>query len=136
MSPEEEMQRLLYSLLTGFAPLMTLISGVYDRVPKEPFGAKEAYISFGPSDASDESSDCILSGEYNFQLDCWSRKADLDVSCRRIVGASRKALRGTHSLAQNALVSLSVPFTQVFRDPDGLTSHGVVRVRAIIEETE
>lgn len=134
-SPSTELQTLLYATLKADIGVMALVDGVYDSVPTSAFGAKSAYISFGPHDVIDDGSDCIESGEHTFQLDCWSRAVG-QTACKNIVDAVKVALHERDLvLTNNALVEIRVTMRRVFKDPDGLTSHGVVMVSAIVEES-
>jgi len=137
MTSGEELQRLYYTTLTGTAAIMALASGVYDNVPASPFGAKTAYISFGPSDSTEDDPECgdVASGvEITTQIDIWSRAVGA-IEAKTLTDLVRKALHEKSlSLSENALVDTYVALTRVFRDPDGLTTHGVVQVTAMIEE--
>ncbi|MDE3796985.1 DUF3168 domain-containing protein [Sinorhizobium meliloti] len=134
MSASAELQKLLFTTLTGTTGIMALAGGVYDRVPADPYKAKTAYVSFGPSDVVDDSADCIISGEHTFQLDVWS-KAVGQVEAKRLVDLIYRTLHEQSlELTENALAEIRVDFRRVFVDPDGLTTHGVVTVTASIEE--
>lgn len=134
MSASAELQKLIYDTLRANTPVMALAGGVYDRVPTDAYKGKTAFISFGPSDVVDDGADCIASGEHTFQLDVWS-KAVGQVEAKRLVDLIHKALHEQElSLADNALVEIRVDFRRVFLDPDGLTTHGVASVTALIEE--
>lgn len=134
MSVSDELQQLLYATLTNDPVVAALVDGFYDHVPAEPFGVRNAYISFGASDGADDGADCIYGSRHTFQIDVWSRTVGA-TGCRRIVDAVRRALHERSlSLAENALVDLRVELWRVLPDPDGLTSHGVVQVTARVEE--
>ena len=134
-SPQVELQDLIHDALESDAAVMALVDGVWDKVPANQWGGpRNAYISFGPSDVIADDAECIVGGTHTFQVDCWSRAVG-SVACKRIVDAVKNALHEKDlELADNALVEISVGFRQVFRDPDGLTTHGVVAVTAMIEE--
>jgi len=135
MSSAADFQRLIYETLKGNAAISAISNNVYDEVPKNPFGTKTAYISFGPVDTNEDDADCIMSVETTLQIDVWSRAPGF-VECKRIADLVKKALhRKPLALTENALVDVWVPLVRVFRDPDGVTSHGVVQVTALIEET-
>ncbi|WP_028003178.1 DUF3168 domain-containing protein [Sinorhizobium meliloti] len=134
MSASAELQKLLFTTLTGTAGIMALAGGVYDRVPADPYKAKTAYVSFGHSDVVDDSADCIISGEHTFQLDVWS-KAVGQVEAKRLVDLIYNALHEQAlELTENALAEIRVDFRRVFPDQDPLITHGVVTVTASIEE--
>lgn len=133
-SPSRELQELLFNTLKNDLAVKALVDGVYDKVPANAFGAKQAYISFGQHDVTDDGSECIESGVHTFQLDCWSRAVGR-AACKDIVDVVKDALHEKAlTLSANALVELRVFMRRVFGDPDGLTSHGVVMVEATIEE--
>lgn len=134
MNSGEELQRLLFATLTGDAAIMAIANGVYDKIPTSPFGTKTAYISFGPMDATEDDAECITGLSVTVQLDIWSRAVGF-LECRNLTDLVRKKLhRASLVLADNALVDINVTLTRVFRDPDGLTSHGVVSVECLVEE--
>lgn len=134
-SAETELQKLLFTTLTGNASIMALAGGVYDRVPTDPYKGKTAYVSFGPSDVVEDGADCIFSGEHTIQLDVWS-KAVGQVEAKRLVFLIYKALHEQSlALTENALAEIRVDFRRVFADPDGVTSHGIATVTALIEES-
>jgi hypothetical protein len=144
-SPGGDLQRAIYQALTGDPYLMTLINGVYDFVPEarpdiagrelDPWGTVEAYVSFGPMDALNDGAECITSGAYTLQLDAWSRQKT-SVHCRRIVDQIRRLLDGTtfETTTGNAIVGLTIEAWREMRDPDGLTTHGIVSVQGSIED--
>lgn len=134
-----ELQKLLFDTLTGDSYVMDLADGVYDAVPPDPFnpwGPKKGYISFGPSDVTNEDAECLVETIHTVQIDCWSRQVG-SVHCKRMVDAVYAVLHENSSieLSANALVEIQIILRQVFRDPDGLTTHGVLQVQAMIEES-
>lgn len=134
MSASAELQGLFYSTLSGDAAIMAISNGVYDRVPASPFGTKTAYITLGATDSVDDTAECIDGQEINTTIHIWSRSVG-KVECKRLTDLVRRKLhRASLSLTENALVFLEVESTRVFDDPDGLTTHGVVQVRAAVEE--
>lgn len=113
---------------------MAIAAGVYDDVPEDPFGSKTAYVSFGASDSVENDADGINGVEVTAQIDCWSRDVG-QVECKRLTDLVRRALhRQSLALSENALVDTWVTLTRVIKDPDGLTTHGVVQVTAQIQE--
>ena len=129
-----EIQKLVFETLTGNASIMATANGVYDRVPADPFGTKTSYVSFGPEDSHEDDSECITGVSTTIQIDVWSRKPG-SVECKMLTNLVRKALhRKPLSLSENALVDVWVKMVRIMRDPDGVTSHGVVQVTFTVEE--
>ena len=139
MSPSFELQQLVYNTLLTDAGLLAEIAGrVYDRVPRAtPLGAVTAefpFVSFGPHSYIPDDYDCVVAGEHTLQIDVWSRKPGFP-ECKRIADLVKKALHDVDlMMAENALASILVESVGFVRDADGLTSHGVVLVRASVEE--
>lgn len=136
MTSGEDLQRLYYTTLTGTPAIMALANGVYDKITTTPFGAKTAYISFGPTDSSEDDADCIYGQTVTMQIDVWSRAVG-SLEAKTLTDLVRRALhRKSLELSDNALADTNVEATRVFRDPDGITTHGIVTVTALIEEPE
>lgn len=134
--PQAELQKLIYETLRGTSAIMNMVGDVYDRVPADPFGSKDQYISFGSSDVLNDGADCIASGAHSFQIDIWSRSVG-QVNAKRLVDLVSKALdQQDLQLTENALVEINIDFRRVFPDSDPLITHGVVMVSARIDEVE
>lgn len=133
MSTSAALQKAIHDVLKASSAIPAVEGRIFDDVPKD---AAFPYVSFGPSDVVEDGSDCIASGEHTLQIDVWSRTVG-KVEARRIVDGIKTALHERElTLEDGALVDIRVGFRQVVEDPDGLTSHGIVRVTAIIEEGE
>lgn len=131
-SPTYEFQGQIVALLKASSDLSALIGGrVYDRVPE---GVQFPYVSFGPSDEVSDDAECIDGFAVSMQLDVWSRAVGFP-ECRRITDAVRKALSvESIELTDNALVTFNHVTTRIFRDTDGLTSHGAITFEAFVEQ--
>lgn len=132
-----ELQGLIVSTLKADANVMALVDGIYDQPPANPWnGARQAYISFGPSDMTTDDADCADGETHTVQLDVWSRTVGA-VACKRICGAVKAALHDADlQLSENALVQMLLEFQQIARDPDGLTTHGAMQFTAMVELPE
>lgn len=137
-SPTTDLWAGIRNLLLADAPLMALVNGVYDKRAKDEvaFAApKFACVSRGPVNAVDDSADCIPGAEITFQLDVWSRLPNR-WKCDDMVFRVRQALHEkTFSIATGVLVDMRVDLWRVMDDPDGLTTHGVVQVTAMVEDS-
>ncbi|ASY56489.1 DUF3168 domain-containing protein [Sinorhizobium sp. CCBAU 05631] len=134
MSSSVELQDLYLNTLRENSSITALVAGIYDRVPKSPYGNKTAYISFGSDDSTEDDAECITGREVTTQIDVWST-APGKTECKTIVDLVRRALhRQPLTLTENALVDIWVTLVRVLPDPDGLTTHGVVQVTAMVEE--
>lgn len=133
MSASSALQAGIYAALQGDAALTSLVSGrVYD-VPMD--GVSYPHISFGPSSFTPERRDCITSRTEVFQIDVWARDGLRQQPCKAIVDTvvdlldqPQIALADPYSLARMELV-----LSRVVRDPDGITTHGVVQFECEVE---
>lgn len=107
---------------------------VYDKPPTSPYGSGSTYISFGPSDENEEDAECIEGSIVTQQLDIWSKYTAGFRDSKRLAGEIKKLIHRKELPMTGATLSeIFVRSIRHFRDPDGLTSHGVVEVRALIE---
>jgi len=140
MSASAALQKLFYEALRANAGVSAMVGDrVYDHVPADGAGkvtAEFPYISFGAYDFVPDDSDCIYAGEHTVQIDIWSRAVG-KVEAKTITDAVRRLLRDYEAdMGDYGLVEMRVDLAEVIGDPDGLTSHGIVQVTALIEEPE
>lgn len=129
--PDLELQGEIIKVLKADPAVAALVgTRIYDSVPAS---AVFPYISYGPSDLLQDDSGCINGVDIAVQIDTWSRGVGFP-EAKKINGAVRKALHNIDiPLPTNALVMLEHRQTSTRRDPDGLTSHGIVQLNAFIE---
>lgn len=137
VSVGKELWDLIRDALKASAPVMALVTDVFDKVPSDPWKAKKAYISRGPVTGLPDDAECIDGEEITIQIDIWSRTPDR-WSMDEMVSAVRKVLHENEDLqlSQNALVDMRVTLTRIIDDPDPNTVHGLVQVTALVEEPE
>jgi Protein of unknown function (DUF3168) len=130
-NPELELQGEILKRLKADAAVTALVNGrIYDAVPQ---GAAFPYVSFGPCDATADDAECIDGLDIFQQIDCWSRGVGYP-EVKKIADAVRSCLDDAPlPLPTNGLVFLEHRQTQTRRDPDGLTSHGILSFEASIE---
>lgn len=128
---EYELQSAVITRLKADATVTALISGrIYDTVPQ---GVVFPYVTIGPVDSVTDDADCITGFEVAQQIDCWSRAVGFP-EVKKIVDAVRAALHDYNlPLATHALAFFEHRNTRIVRDPDGLTSHGILGFEAAIE---
>lgn len=102
---------------------------VHDRVPKN---AVTPYISLGPSQVTSDDSSCIDGFEVFAQVDIWSDKPGYEES-KELGELVRAALHRHEFLIDDQFFELEHQFTNYLRDSDGLTSHGVLSFRVLID---
>lgn len=119
-----EVQTAIYAALTA-APA---IAAVHDSVPK---GASFPYITIGDEQVIDDGNACDDGWEVFADIHVWSRVPGYR-EAKTLMAAAVPRLTAINAISGKTLISVSLDGTRVFRDPDGLTSHGVITVRFVI----
>lgn len=137
-SPSWELQVAIVTRLKADATLTALIGvRVYDHVPRGADGAVTAdfpFVGIAGSDELQDDATCQTGYEITMNLDVWSRKPGF-VEAKQIAHAVVKSLHNWDApLPTNRVITLQHRQTRMFRDPDGLTSHGVVELVAVVTE--
>jgi len=133
MSTDAALQKLIVDRLMAFAPLVALVGErVYDRPPST---RSFPYLSIGPHDVAEDDADCIEGDSHAVQIDVWSRSPAGFAECKKVTEAARDALHKYAGTPETgALVEMRVTGRRYLGDPDGLTSHGVLTVAALMEK--
>lgn len=129
-----ELQKAIYAALAADAAVTTLLGGarIYDDVPR---GIEPPYVTFGQSTVRDWSTGTDPGHEHLFTLHVWTR-VNGERLAHQVMSALRDRLHdAVLSLTGFKLVNLRHEFSDVIREPDGETIHGVVRYRAVTEPT-
>ena len=128
------MQGAIVALLKASGPLQILLgpgSRIHDKVP---LSAPLPYISIGPAQVTQDDAACIDGAEVFQQIDVWSTEPGF-LQCKTIVGQVRDILHRAQADGDGLAFEIEHRFTTYLRDGDGLTSHGVLSFRALIDIT-
>lgn len=129
--PSLDLQGAIIQRLRNTAAVTALVGQrTFDKVPPEtPF----PYVSYGSDEVLEDDVSCITAYEVSIQIDVWSRAVG-QPEMKRISGAIRATLHGADLiLAEHALVLIEHEVTRYLDDPDGLTSHGALTFRALVD---
>lgn len=133
MSAAAELQKAVFSALTGDAALVALLDGpkVYDHTPAR---VAFPYITFGRTTGYDWDTATERGNEHLFTLHLWSNakgkaeSLDLIEAARQRLHDAPLALDGGY-----ALVNLREEFSEARFDEDLAVYHGLLRFRAVTE---
>lgn len=135
MSAGAALQTALIAALKANAGVLSYLDQrIYDNAPdRAPF----PHLTLGPAQEIDDGADCIDGVECFQQIDIWTEEAGSQLTAKKICGAVRKALHGADLTLTDpyALVLIEVESTRVVGDPDDKIAHGIVNVRALVEQT-
>lgn len=118
--------------LAADAPLVSLLGGakIYDEPPRD---AALPYVTLGEDVISDGSTATEAGDEHALMLHVWSRQGG-HREAHVLAGAVLEALIDAPlTLAGHRLANLRFIVTDVRRESDGRTYHGLVRLRALTE---
>ncbi|MCB1522111.1 MAG: DUF3168 domain-containing protein [Hyphomicrobiaceae bacterium] len=127
-----DLQKSLYLAVKSDAAITSLLGGpkIFDDVPQR---TDYPYITFGQSLVRDWSTGGEDGHEHLVTLHVWSRAAGRK-EASEILAAIESALHDQAlTLADHHLVNLRHEYSDVRRDPDGETFHGLARFRAVTE---
>lgn len=132
MSPSFELQKAIFARLVSDPAVTTLIGNrVYDRVPEN---AVFPYVTFGNFDIIRDDAQCVTGYEIHVDIDVWSRSVGKP-EAHEVTYAVTKALHNwPGAIPPFEMVGFQHLDTPTFLDPDGLTTHSVVRFVAFINE--
>ena len=124
------LQTTIYSTLNGDNTLTnTLGAGVFDEVVEN---ATYPFVSLGEETAVDYSTKDLDGGEFTINIHVWSQYKG-SKQTKEIMDRVHDLLHDSSlSVSGFNLANLRFEFSDILRDPDGITRHGVMRFRAII----
>lgn len=126
------LQQAIYAALTTNAALLSQLGGphIYDDVPQRtPF----PYLTLGQSSVLDWSTGTDDGHEHLLTLHVWSR-AGGRAQVQDIMASIEVALDDQPlTLVGHRLINLRHVLSEARREADGVTYHGIVRLRAVTE---
>lgn len=126
------LQQAIYSELSGDSELTsTLGASVYDDVPDHQ-AVTFPYVNIGEDTTLDYSTKDLVGSETTLNMHVWSRyRGSKEV--KQIMDRVHSLLHDSNlTVTGRNLINLRVEFSDVLRDPDGITRHGVMRFRAVM----
>jgi len=124
------LQSTIYSTLSADNTLTsTLGAGVYDEVLE---GASYPFVSLGEETAIDYGTKDLVGGETTINIHIWSQYKG-SKETKQIMDKVHDLLHDIDlTVTGFNLINLRFEYSDIMRDPDGVTRHGVMRFRAII----
>jgi hypothetical protein len=130
--PAWSLQQSIFAALTADAALTALLGAgrIYDDVPQ---GSALPYVTLGHATLRDASTATEDGAEHSLTVHVWSG-ARGKKETHAILAAIRAALHDQPlALTGHRLVNLRHELSEVRRDADGATIHGLARFRAVTE---
>jgi len=124
------LQTAIYSTLNSDSNLTsTLGAGVYDEVVET---ASYPFVEIADDTAIEYDTKDLDGGEFTMTIHVWSQYAGAKET-KNIMDRIHTLLHDSSlSVTGFNLVNLRFEFSDILKDPDGITRHGVMRFRAII----
>lgn len=101
---------------------------IHDHVPENP---EFPYVSIGSEQVLDDGNSCDEGWEVFSDIHVWSRAVGY-VEAKQIMAEVVGRINSISSIADRTLIAVEVEDARMLRDPDGLTSHGVISAKFII----
>lgn len=122
------LQESIYTALNVSAITSTLACGVYDEVVE---GNSYPFITLGEETALDYSTNNLVGAETTINIHIWSQYKG-SKETKNIMDKIHDLLHDVSlSVSGVNLINLRFEYSDIMRDPDGITRHGVMRFRAI-----
>jgi hypothetical protein len=134
LGPSLELQVAYVTAIKSSADVKALIG---DPPRINPERSKEwpgSYIELGDGQDVPDLAECIDGSELFHDIHIWSRIGTNFADVNKIAANLWAAISGaTISLTENKLLEIERGNLQRFRDPDGISLHGVLTIRALTE---
>jgi len=124
---QEEIQAAIY------AQLAPLGYQVFDNVPQD---SAFPYLVIGDDTSVEWDADDFIGSDSTVTIHAWSQyrgRKEVKEMLRVVYNALHRA---EFAIEGGALIECSAEFQQTFVESDGLTRHGVIRFRVLVEDTE
>jgi hypothetical protein len=124
------LQSAIYSSLSNDNTLTQVLgAGVFDEVTE---GATYPFVALGEETAVDYSTKNLVGGETTINIHIWSQYKG-SKETKNIMDKIHDLLHDSNlTVSGFNLINLRFEYSDIMRDPDGVTRHGVMRFRAII----
>jgi hypothetical protein len=134
-APAAELQRAIFEALGSDAALLAALGGarIYDHAPAT---VAFPYITFGRTSIYDWSTGTESGTEQLFTLHVWSKAKGKKEALDIMELASARLRDASLDLGDHRLVNLRQEFSEARYDEDQTVHHGLLRFRAVIEESE
>jgi len=124
------LQTAIYSKLSNDSNLTSVLgASVFDDIPENtPY----PYVQLGEDTAIDYSTKDQTGSEVTVNVDVWSRYRG-SLEAKNIMDRVHTLLHDSSlSVTGSNFINMRFEFSDIIRDPDGITRHGVMRFRAIM----
>jgi len=127
-----ELQKSIFNALDGDSTLQNLVTDVYDFVPEN---TAFPYVKVGEETSIDNGTKTLQGNEHTLVIHTFSRyrgsKEVKEIMSRIYALLHESSL----SVTGASLVNLRFEFSDVIKENDGFTSHGLQRFRAVVYDS-
>lgn len=131
----QELQKTLYTVLTGDAPLMALVEGVFDST-SVPQDQSFPYVTIGEATFADRSNHTHRGFEADVTIHVWDQSDNRGRKKVQEIQAEIDRLLHTVNICIDGwnIINFRQIFVEVIVDADNVTMHGIQRFNLMIGE--
>ena len=122
------LQKTIYDALDGDSTLQSLVSDVYDFVPEN---ATFPYVKLGEETSVDNGTKTLQGNEHTLVIHTFSRYRG-SKETKEIMSRIYALLHESSLSISGAMNNMRFEFSDIIKEPDGLTTHGVQRFRTFV----
>jgi len=129
-----EVSKAIHALLSDDVAVQAVLGTpprLYDNPPEDPVFP---YLTYGPMRSEDNSGDGVVISTHTLTLHIWSRYGGRAQVMEVLAAVTGVLQDGSLTLPEASLVRAQVSYTDIFRAPDGLTLHGLIRFSLITDK--
>lgn len=124
------LQKSIYETLSGHAPLMAIVTGIFDRVPQ---GTAFPYVTIGESTGDDWSSATTSGMQQKIALHIWSREGGRKETTSIMEKIHALLHDADLSVEGHTLVMIRFAASSIVLGNDGYTYQGIMKFTALLE---
>ena len=122
------LQKTVFDALDGDSTLQSKVTDIYDFVPQS---TAYPYVTIGDDTTTDNATKNLDGNEHTIMVHTWSRYRGRK-EVKDIMAIVYDVLHESSLTISGAMNNMRFEFSDIIKEPDGLTTHGVQRFKTFV----